>query len=72
MLKKIQVRVHMQNLGYPLVGDWKYGGPCVAWCPRMFLHSAKVSFRFRGTRFDQRCRGERLKASGPAERRCVR
>lgn len=50
-----QVRVHMQNLGYPLVGDWKYGGPCVAWCPRMFLHSAKVSFRFRGTRFDQRC-----------------
>ena len=52
-----QVRVHMQSLGHPLVGDRKYGGPRghEPWCPRMFLHSVKMRFRYRGALFDQSC-----------------
>ncbi|PIZ68388.1 RluA family pseudouridine synthase, partial [Candidatus Roizmanbacteria bacterium CG_4_10_14_0_2_um_filter_36_35] len=44
-----QIRVHMQYRGYPLVGDEFYAGKKTAaedrkWCPRVFLHAAKISF----------------------------
>lgn len=44
-----QIRVHLQYLGYPLVGDEFYAGRKTArndreWCARVFLHAAKISF----------------------------
>lgn len=45
-----QIRVHLKYLGNPLVGDSKYAGRKVArldkrWCPRQFLHAAKLGFK---------------------------
>ncbi|CAE8723677.1 unnamed protein product [Polarella glacialis] len=34
-----QVRAHMAHEGHPLVGDPRYGGLELPWCPRVFLHS---------------------------------
>ncbi len=43
-----QIRVHLSHLGYPLVSDPLYLGKRLrydlAWCPRVFLHAAKLSF----------------------------
>lgn len=44
-----QIRVHMKYLGFPLVGDYLYAGRKQQrddreWCPRVFLHAAKISF----------------------------
>ena len=44
-----QIRVHMQFLGHPLVGDEFYAGrktACVdrKWCPRVFLHASYIGF----------------------------
>jgi 23S rRNA pseudouridine1911/1915/1917 synthase len=44
-----QIRVHLKYLGFPIVGDDKYGGRKTArldkrWCPRQFLHAAKIEF----------------------------
>jgi len=40
-----QIRVHMQYLGHPLVGDKLYGtGDVPAWCPRLFLHKSRIGF----------------------------
>lgn len=44
-----QIRVHLQYLGYPIVADEFYAGRKTArddrtWCPRVFLHAAKISF----------------------------
>ncbi len=44
-----QIRVHLQYLGHPIVGDEKYGGRKTArsdrkWCPRQFLHASYLSF----------------------------
>ncbi len=36
-----QIRVHMQALGHPIVGDSLYGGPSA---PRLCLHAARLSF----------------------------
>lgn len=38
-----QIRVHMTDLGYPLLGDDLYGGPCRR-IQRQALHAAQVSF----------------------------
>jgi 23S rRNA pseudouridine1911/1915/1917 synthase len=44
-----QIRVHLKYIGFPLVGDEKYAGRKTArldkkWCPRQFLHAAKLQF----------------------------
>merc|ERR1712232_134346 len=44
-LRTHQIRVHMQHLGHPLVGDPLYGtGDRPAFCPRMFVHKVRVGF----------------------------
>ena len=39
-----QIRVHMQDLGHPVVGDPLYGSAADALCPRMALHASKIEF----------------------------
>lgn len=44
-----QIRVHAKYIYHPLVGDAFYAGRKTArrdrvWCPRLFLHAAKISF----------------------------
>lgn len=44
-----QLRVHMKYLGFPIVGDYLYAGRKQqrddrVWCPRVFLHAAKIEF----------------------------
>jgi tRNA pseudouridine32 synthase/23S rRNA pseudouridine746 synthase/23S rRNA pseudouridine1911/1915/1917 synthase len=41
--RKNQIRVHMSDLGHPVVGDGKYGKPGPAARP-MALHSARIEF----------------------------
>lgn len=44
-LRTHQIRVHMQYLGHPLVGDRLYGsGDKPAFCPRIFLHKFRIGF----------------------------
>lgn len=45
-----QIRIHMKHIGHPVVGDSFYAGRKTArrdrqWCPRLFLHAAKIEFR---------------------------
>ena len=44
-----QIRVHLKYFGHPIVADAKYAGEKRAkqdriWCPRLFLHAAKIAF----------------------------
>ncbi len=44
-----QIRVHLKYLGFPIVGDEKYGGRKIVrldhrWCKRQFLHAAHLEF----------------------------
>jgi len=39
-----QVRVHMQAIGHPLVGDRRYGGPQLSGLQRQFLHARRLAF----------------------------
>jgi 23S rRNA pseudouridine1911/1915/1917 synthase len=39
-----QIRVHMQAIGHPLVGDRAYGGPVRYGLQRQFLHAARLAF----------------------------
>ncbi len=44
-----QIRVHLKHIGHPIVSDEKYGGRKTVrldrrWCPRQFLHAAKIEF----------------------------
>lgn len=44
-LRTHQLRVHMQHLGHPIVGDTLYGdGEVPAFCPRLFLHKFRIGF----------------------------
>lgn len=45
-----QIRIHLQYLGFPIVGDTFYAGRKQAaedrkFCPRVFLHASKISFK---------------------------
>lgn len=40
-----QIRVHMQAIGHPLVGDRQYGGKLRYGLARQFLHAAQLAFR---------------------------
>jgi 23S rRNA pseudouridine1911/1915/1917 synthase len=44
-----QIRVHMEAIGHPLVGDATYGGPSRYGLERQFLHSWKLAFPHPGT-----------------------
>lgn len=42
-----QIRVHLKHIGFPIISDEKYGGRKTVrldrrWCPRQFLHAAKL------------------------------
>lgn len=44
-----QIRVHLKYVAHPIVSDERYGGRKTVrldllWCPRQFLHAAKLSF----------------------------
>lgn len=39
-----QIRVHMEAIGHPLVGDRTYGGPVRYGLERQFLHSGRLAF----------------------------
>ena len=40
-----QIRVHMEAINHPLVGDRTYGGPSRYGLERQFLHSHRLAFR---------------------------
>lgn len=49
-----QIRVHLKYIGHPIVGDDKYGGRKVVrldhrFCPRQFLHAARLEFNHPAT-----------------------
>jgi 23S rRNA pseudouridine1911/1915/1917 synthase len=44
-----QIRVHMEAIGHPLVGDTTYGGPSRYGLDRQFLHSWKLAFNHPAT-----------------------
>ncbi len=39
-----QIRVHMQAIGHPVLGDTAYGGPTRFGLERQFLHAARLAF----------------------------
>ena len=39
-----QIRVHMQAIGHPVLGDRAYGGPMRFGLKRQFLHAARLAF----------------------------
>jgi 23S rRNA pseudouridine1911/1915/1917 synthase len=39
-----QIRVHMQAIGHPVLGDTAYGGPVRFGLERQFLHAARLAF----------------------------
>lgn len=44
-----QIRIHLKYIGHPIVGDTFYAGRKTSrkdriWCPRLFLHAAKIKF----------------------------
>jgi 23S rRNA pseudouridine1911/1915/1917 synthase len=39
-----QIRVHMQAIGHPVLGDRSYGGPSRFGLERQFLHAARLAF----------------------------
>ena len=40
-----QLRVHMQSLGHPIVGDTLYGGNAAGQAPRLLLHAHTLDFK---------------------------
>ena len=47
-----QIRRQLADIGHPIFGDRRYGGPCPAGLPRIFLHCKRLSFTdpFSGSR----------------------
>lgn len=44
-----QIRVHLKYINHPIVSDFQYAGRKIykldsEWCPRQFLHAAKIGF----------------------------
>lgn len=68
-----QIRVHLKYIGFPIVGDGKYGGRKTVrldhrWCPRQFLHAARLEFTHPKTgermSFESKLPGDLEKALG--------
>ena len=53
-----QIRVHMEAINHPLVGDETYGGPSRYGLERQFLHSSRLAF-------DHPATGERVEVEAP-------
>ena len=58
-----QLRVHLKYINHPIVGDYLYAGRKTQradrlWCPRVFLHAAKIEFPHPET-------GEMIKVESP-------
>jgi 23S rRNA pseudouridine1911/1915/1917 synthase len=53
-----QIRVHMQAIGHPIVGDPEYGTPGLLGLERQFLHAARLAFEHPVT-------GERIDVRSP-------
>ena len=58
-----QIRVHLQYIGHPVVGDILYAGrkrsrQARLWCPRLFLHATRLQFT-------QPVSGERITIEDP-------
>jgi 23S rRNA pseudouridine1911/1915/1917 synthase len=53
-----QIRVHLQAIGHPVVGDPEYGTPGMLGLERQFLHATRLAF-------DHPVTGERVEASSP-------
>lgn len=51
-----QIRRQLAAIGHPLFGDRRYGGPCPAALPRLFLHCRRLAFHdpFNGAPLDFR------------------
>jgi 23S rRNA pseudouridine1911/1915/1917 synthase len=49
-----QIRVHCAAIGHPVLGDKTYGNPSTL-IDRQALHAWKISFEFRGKKFDYLC-----------------
>ncbi len=43
--RKNQIRVHLSDIGHPVVGDRKYGSPADAQYKRLALHAKSISFK---------------------------
>mmetsp|Transcript_9012 Transcript_9012/g.16285 ORF Transcript_9012/g.16285 Transcript_9012/m.16285 type:complete len:767 (+) Transcript_9012:41-2341(+) len=43
-LRTHQIRVHMQHLGHPIVGDSVYGSSMPSFCPRLCVHKFRIGF----------------------------
>jgi len=44
-----QIRVHLQHLGHPVLGDDKYGGEAKKAAARLMLHAGRLAFRHPAT-----------------------
>ena len=49
-----QIRIHLKHIGHPIIADEFYAGRKTArndrkWCPRLFLHAGKITFKHPGT-----------------------
>jgi 23S rRNA pseudouridine1911/1915/1917 synthase len=53
-----QIRVHLQAIGHPVVGDPLYGAGLTLGLPRQFLHAARLAF-------DHPRSGERVEVTSP-------
>jgi 23S rRNA pseudouridine1911/1915/1917 synthase len=53
-----QIRVHLEAIGHPVIGDVTYGGPARYGLTRQFLHSTRLEFTHPQT-------GEKLKFTAP-------
>ncbi len=53
-----QIRVHLQAIGHPVVGDPEYGAPGLLGSSRQFLHATRLAFAHPIT-------GERVEVSSP-------
>jgi 23S rRNA pseudouridine1911/1915/1917 synthase len=53
-----QIRVHLEAIGHPVVGDETYGGPARYGLARQFLHSSRLEFTHPRT-------GEELEFTAP-------
>ena len=51
-----QIRVHMQSIGHPIVGDKLYGGKLERQdknnLSRQFLHASKLKFEYLGREYE--------------------
>jgi 23S rRNA pseudouridine1911/1915/1917 synthase len=53
-----QIRVHLEAIGHPVVGDPEYGGQVTLGLERQFLHAARLAF-------DHPATGERVEVTSP-------